>query len=61
MLELGKGDSLPFSPVLTLVWVQLPRRAWPGGHRVHYIQGCVRWGAGLPFSEKRNADFNQKG
>lgn len=22
---------------------------------------AVRWGAGLPFSEKRNADFIQKG
>lgn len=24
MFELGKGDNLPFSPVLTLAWVQLP-------------------------------------
>lgn len=31
------------------------------GHRVCHVQDYVRWGAGLPFSEKRNADFIQKG
>lgn len=61
MFELGQGDNLPFSSVLTLAWVQPPCGAWLGGHHVHHIQGCVRWGAGLPFSQKRNADFIPKG
>lgn len=61
MFELGQGDNLPFSPALTLASVQLPCGPRLQGHGIHRVQGCVRWGAGLPFWEKRNADFIQKG
>lgn len=60
MFELSKGGKLPLSPVLTPAWVQLPCGAWLGGTEPATFR-TVRWGAGLPFSEKKNADFIQKG
>lgn len=60
-LSWARGTIFLSLLLLTLAWVQLPCRAWLGGQLVHHIQGCVRWGAGLSFSEKRNADFIQKG
>lgn len=52
MFELGQGDNLPFSSVLTLAWVQLPCEAWLGGTESTTTFRAVRWGAGLPSLRK---------
>lgn len=52
MFELGKGDNLPFSPVLMLAWVQLPCGVGLVGTESTTFRAVLGGEQGCPFPRK---------